>query len=145
MKKLVFLFVCLFAVQTLVWADGEKPIQVDQMPKRAQQFISQYFSGNAVTLAKVETDFLDKSYDVIFTNGDKLEFNKKGEWTDVDCRFSQVPADIIPAAIQSYVSKQYPNAKILKIERDSRTYEVKLSDGWEIEFDKKFNVIDIDR
>lgn len=25
----------------------------------------------------METDWFDKSYDVIFTNGDKLEFDKK--------------------------------------------------------------------
>ena len=28
-------------------------------------------------MAKMETDWFDKSYDVIFTNGDKLEFDKK--------------------------------------------------------------------
>ena len=32
MKKLVFLLVCLFTLQTVARADDDKPIQVTQMP-----------------------------------------------------------------------------------------------------------------
>ena len=41
--------------------------------------------------AVMESDWFDKSYDVIFTNGDKLEFDKKGVWTEVNCKYSAVP------------------------------------------------------
>lgn len=44
MKKLVFLLVCLFTLQTVARADDDKPIQVTQMPQLAQQFIKQHFS-----------------------------------------------------------------------------------------------------
>ena len=41
--------------------------------------------------------------------------------------------------------KQYPTAKILKIEMsDRKGYELELSNDIDIDFDKKFNVIDID-
>ena len=36
MKKLVFLLVCLFTLQTVARADDDKPIQVTQMPQPAQ-------------------------------------------------------------------------------------------------------------
>ena len=42
------------------------------------------------------------------------------------------------------ITTNYPDAKMLKIERDKYDYEVKLSNGWEIKFDMQFNVIDID-
>ena len=51
---------------------------------------------------------------------------------------------MIPAQIQKYVSTNYPDAKVLRIEKDKKDYEIKLSNGWEIKFDLKFNVIDID-
>jgi len=51
---------------------------------------------------------------------------------------------IIPAAIQKYVTTHYPDAKVLKIERDKKDYEVKLSNRTELKFDLKFNLIDID-
>ena len=85
MKKIVFLFVCLLAVSLNVSAGNDKPIQVSEMPKSAQQFIKNHFADQSVAVAKVETEFMDKSYDVIFTNGDKVEFDKKGKWTKVDC------------------------------------------------------------
>lgn len=143
MKKLVFLFVCLFALQ-VARADNDKPIQVNQMPQQAQQFIKEHFSDSKVALAKVENDFLNKSYDVIFTDGNKVEFDKKGNWKDVDCKYTSVPVAIIPSAIQKYVKTNYPDTKILKIDRDKKDYEVKLSNRIELNFDLKFNLINID-
>lgn len=146
MKKLVFLFACLFAMALSVSAGNDKPIQVTELPKAAQQFIRNHFADQSVAMAKVETEFMDKSYDVIFTNGDKVEFNKKGQWTNVDCKHTQVPQAVIPMDIQKYVAKNYPDAKVLKIEvTDRKGYEVDLSNGFDIEFDKKMNVRDIDR
>ena len=72
MKKLVFLLVCLFTLQTVARADDDKPIQVTQMPQPAQQFIKQHFADSKVALAKMESDFFYKSYEVIFTNGNKV-------------------------------------------------------------------------
>ena len=87
MKKFAFLFVCLFAMSLNVLASNDKPIQVTEMPKAAQAFIKSHFADQSVAVAKLENDFMYKNYDVIFTNGDKVEFDKKGNWTNVDCRF----------------------------------------------------------
>mgnify|MGYP000350887300 FL=1 len=144
MKKLLLLFVCLFTLQTIARADDDKPIQVSQMPQKAQQFIKQHFAGSNIAMAKVESDFLQKSYDVIFTDGNKVEFDKKGNWTEVNCKFSVAHQGILPFPIQKYTATNYPDAKVLKIERDKTDYEVKLSNGWELKFDSKFNLIDID-
>lgn len=146
MKKLAFLFVGLFVMTLTAWAGNDKPIQVSELPQVAQQFIKKHFADQSVAMAKMETEFMDKSYDVIFTNGDKVEFDKKGKWTNVDCRHTQVPAEVIPVDVQKYVTQNYPDAKILKIEvTDRKGYEIDLSNGFDIEFDKKMNVIDIDR
>lgn len=146
MKKFVFLFAFLFAMALNVSAGNDKPIQVNELPKAAQQFIQNHFANQSVAMAKVETEFMDKSYDVIFTNGDKVEFNKKGQWTNVDCKHTQVPQAVIPMDIQKYVAKNYPDAKVLKIEvTDRKGYDIDLNNGFDIEFDKKFRVIEIDR
>ena len=145
MKKLAFLIVCLFTLNMTVWAGNDKPIQVTEMPKAAQEFIKSHFANQSVAVAKVETEFMDKSYDVIFTNGDKVEFDKKGKWTNVDCKHTQVPVAIIPNAIQQYVGQHYPDAKVVQIElTDRKGYDVDLNNGFDLEFDKKFRVVDID-
>lgn len=144
MKKLLLLFVCLFTLQTIARADDDKPIQVSQSRRRHSSSSNNTLPASNIAMAKVESDFLQKSYDVIFTDGNKVEFDKKGNWTEVNCKFSVVPQGIIPSPIQKYTATNYPDAKVLKIERDKTDYEVKLSNGWELKFDSKFNLIDID-
>ena len=92
----------------------------------------------------MEKVFLDTRYDVVFVNGNGVEFDKNGEWTELDCKRSSVPTKAVPAQITKFVKESHPNATILKLERDRYTYEVKLSNFWEIKFDKQFNVIDMD-
>ena len=146
MKKWTILFVSLLVMGVTAWAGNDKPIQISQMPQMAQQFIQKHFTNQAVAVAKMESELLDKNYDVIFTNGDKVEFNKKGQWTKIDCKHTQVPQEVIPVAIQKYVSQKFPNSKVVKIElTDRKGYEVDLSNGFDIEFDKKMNVIDVDK
>ena len=146
MKKIAFLFICLFTMSLSVWAGNDKPIDMTEMPKAAQTFIKTHFASQSVAMAKMENEFMSKSYDVIFTNGDKVEFDKKGNWTNVDCEHTQVPVAIIPQAIQQYVNKNYPQAKVVKIEKNDRKgYDIELSNGFDIEFDKKFRVVEIDR
>lgn len=144
MKKILLLLVCLFSLQTVVRADDDRPIAVTQLPASAQQFIKKHFAGNQVAFAKMEKDWFSKSYDVTFTNGNKLEFDEKGEWTEVDCKYTSVPAAIVPKAIADYVAQNYKEVRILKIDRDTRDYEVKLSNRLELKFDLQFNLIDID-
>lgn len=144
MKKILLLLVCLFSLQTVVRADDDRPIAVTQLPASAQQFIKKHFAGNQVAFAKMEKDWFSKSYDVTFTNGNKLEFDEKGEWTEVDCKYTSVPAAIVPKAIADYVAQNYKDIRILKIDRDTRDYEVKLSNRLELKFDLQFNLIDID-
>lgn len=144
MKKLLTLMLCLFSLQMVVRADNDKTIQINQLPKKAQLFIETHFSGVKVAYAKEESELLDKNYDVVFTNGNKVEFDKKGEWKQVDCKQSELPAGIVPEKIKDYVTENYSGEKMLKIERDKKTYEVKLSNKLELKFNMKFNLIELD-
>lgn len=144
MKKLFLLLGCFFAFATLVMADNTKPIQLGQLPTPAQTFITTHFKNHKVAFAKVETEFLSKTYEVIFTNGEKVEFDRSGGWIEVQCKTEGVPAAIIPAAIRDYVEQNYPETIIQKIERDKHDIEVQLSNHWEIKFDHEMRVIEID-
>ena len=145
MKKLMFIAaVLLFVVSAPACADNDRPVAVSQLPQTAQLFVKNHFPKEKVAYAKQERDFLEIQYEVVFTNGSKLEFFKNGEWKEVNCKYSAVPKAIIPAQITAYIDEYYPGAVVVKIERDSREYEAKLTNGLEITFDTAFNVIDID-
>lgn len=122
----------------------EKAIQADRLPKAALATVKAHFPGRKVALAKVKTELFSKEYTVIFTNGEKIEFDGRGRWTEVKCKRSAVPSSLVPQAIARYIRGNYPDCRILEIERDDDEYEVKLSNYVEITFDTDFNVIDID-
>ena len=145
MKKLLILAAAVFALGTsTVSADNDRPISVSELPEKAQQFIRQYFPNEKVSFAKMERELFDTTYEVIFTSSSKVEFLKNGDWKEVDCKYSTVPAAIIPQQIAQYVSQYYPDTSVVQIDRDKRDYEVKLTNGLELTFDLKFNLIDID-
>ena len=143
-KAQILLLFCALFVQATAFAGIDKPVTFEQLPMAAQQTIKKHFADRQIALAKMEMEFLGKSYDVIFTNGDKIEFDGRGKWTDIDCKRSQVPDALVPTAIGAFVKKNYPQATILKIEWNRRTYEVELSNRLELEFDTSFRLIDID-
>lgn len=128
-----------------VHADDDKPIQFSGLPRTAQQFVMQNFADKKVALAKMESDFFGKNYDVIFVNGDKVEFDRSGNWKKIKCKYSQVPASLVPNSIMVYVRDNYPECKIIELEKEGNTYEAKLSNGWELKFNKNFELIDLDK
>lgn len=140
---MLFALALLFASPASANTDGGKAISPGKLPQAALQTINTHLPGRKIAIAKVESELFSKSYTVIFTNGEKIEFDGRGRWTEVKCKRSAVPASLVPAQIAQYIRANYPDCRILEIERDDE-YEVKLSNHVEVTFNKKFEVIDID-
>lgn len=143
MKKFLIIVLSLVVFSSPVMADDDKPISVAQMPKQAQEFIAEFFPGIQISVAKQEGR-LDKNYDVIFCNGDKVEFDRNGVWTNVDCKYTFVPEGIIPAPIAGYIKKHFPETKITQIEKDDRRYDVELSNNVDLTFNKSYKLLEVD-
>lgn len=145
MKKILFALAAIFTLGiSNVSADNDKLINKNELPVKTQQFLDNNFANVKITYAKLERDLFERSYEVVLADGTKLEFTYQGDWKDVDCRYEEVPAAIVPQPIKEYVSSNYPNEKILKIERDRGYYELKLSNRYELTFNKDYKIVDID-
>ena len=117
-------------------------VGVQQLPAPAQEVMTKCFADKTLlTILKERNE-----YEVIFNTGEKIEFNKKGEWTEVSCHTTQVPDILIPNPIKMRIMADFSNTRIVKIDRsrNGKKYEVKLSNGLEVEFDKNFNVKKVD-
>ena len=125
-------------------ADNNKPIKVTDLPLKAQIVLSQHFNNQKVNFASIESGIIDKNYDVVLQNGTKLEFDKKGNVTEIDCKQGAVPEKLIPQAINTYLQENYSGQTVRKIEFNKNEYELELSNGIDITFNKHFQVIDID-
>ena len=145
MKKIVKgLLVVAVALTTNV-ALAQKVLQVNQLPQPAQAFIQKHFDTQKVAHVIEEDEFFSsKEYKVALADGTEIEFDSKGNWTEIDSDLQPVPQAIIPNSIRQYVSKSFPNNQIVQIARSSRKYEVELTSGIDLEFDNKGNFKRID-
>lgn len=142
MKKYLFLLTAgLFSVAA---AFADRPIAVDELPAAAQKFIRTHFASSEVLYAKVDDGLFDNDYKVVFADGAAVEFASNGEWKEVECKHCAVPASVVPQAIREQVVKQFPKAVIESIDRDRRGYDVALSNGLDLKFDRQMNLVEID-
>ena len=145
MKKIMLTAALLFAGITASLADNDRPIALDKLPAAAQTFLKTHFADLTLAYAVEDPKFVGSEYEVTYTDRTEVDFRSNGEWSSVERRYAAVPASIVPAQISAYVAKSsFPNQYIKKIERDAYTWEIELSNGIEIKFDKEFRVIDID-
>ena len=96
MRFLMIAICCIVSSAISAHVDNDKPISVAMLPAKAQAVITRHFSHQRVVLAKKESG-AGKSYDVVLRNGTKLEFDKRGNLTEIDCKRGSVPgADPLP-------------------------------------------------
>lgn len=145
MKKLFLLLVMSIVGMAPMLADNDKMITREELPKEAQMFLTQHFEGIEVLYAKADRDMgVVTSYDVVLEGDVKVEFNRSGDWTSVDCEKSQVPDSVLPQEVLDYVTKRFAEAYVVEIEKGLRGYEVKLSNDIDLEFDKDGKFLRVD-
>ncbi len=145
MKKFLLIAAAfLFLGITACNADNDKIIQLEQLPVAAQDFIKSYFPGEKVNFVKEDRELFETRYEVVFASTISIEFYKDGQWKEVDCKASPLPAGICPEPIMNFVKERYTDATVNAIDWDKHDYEVKLSNRLELTFDKNFNLIDMD-
>jgi len=139
-KRLFMMLTIVFTMCMSIMADNDRVITFDQLPTQAQTLLKKHFADKVPLVVTVDWD----DYKVMYQSGEKVEFDKKGNWKEFECKTSAVPTALIPEQIKTKVKTTFPGAVILKLDRDRRGYSVKLNNGMEIEFDKKFQVVEID-
>ncbi|WP_160070222.1 PepSY-like domain-containing protein [Sphingobacterium bovisgrunnientis] len=123
----------------------DKLIDLGQLPKKAQNFIKTYSSKLSVAYVKLEDElFSKKSYEVKMNDGSEFEFDKNGEWKEIDMKRKSIPLSLIPQAIKEYVEKSFPKNNIVKLSRSSSKYEIELSNGLDLVFNSKGKFLRID-
>ena len=139
MKQLILICICFFGMQTAATAGSNKSVWIDQLPEKARVLIDTHFSGIKISYAKMDKELFDTSYEVVFTNGTKIEFNRKGNWIDIECR-NGIPEEIIPVEIMKFIHEHHPGLKVIKVEHDRSGYEVKLINSIEMKFDRRLRM-----
>ena len=143
MKRFITVFAIFAALAFSAKAD-ERPIDVGQLPKASINFLNDHFANVEVLYATVEREMLDTDYEVRLTDGTTLDFDGRGNWTEISNKRSGVASTILPSAVGEYTSAQYPGEKFIKVERNRHGYEVKLTNGLELHFTNDGKMIGYD-
>lgn len=142
MKRFFAILAALVSLPFLSTAD-DHAIPFAQLPQTSQTFVQTHFKGVNVVLAMRDFD----SYEVRFEDGTEIEFDRSGNWKEIDCKYKAVPASVvklIPAGIKSYVSSNFPQAEINQVNVKRWGYEVELNNGLELDFNKNGGFLRMD-
>ena len=143
MKRFIAILAVVFGV-TFAASAEEKAIEVSQLPKAAQEFISTHVGTVAVSSAHSDKDILDVDYEVRLEDGTEIDFDSDGEWMEVQNKHLGIPKSFIPEEIVTYAETNYAKQKIVAIDRGPRDYEIELSNGLELTFSIDGQLVAID-
>ena len=125
--KKLFLVITVISV-TSISAFAGVVIQPSGLPKAAQDFIKKSFPNDPILYAEQNR----KDFDVALQSGIEIEFFINGEWKEIKSPHQPLSATLLPNAVSNALKQKYPQASILKIEKQYSSYEISLDNRREI-------------
>lgn len=145
MKKIIALLTVALLTVSVACARDRVSRNVSDLPVGAQTMLTKYFPKTPLSHIKIDSGFLSgNEYDVVLTDGTQIEFDSKGNWKEIDCGANSVPAALILKPISDYVRANFKGQKIVQIQVERTHYDVELSSGLDLKFDRagRFQRID---
>ncbi len=144
-RKFLFALVAIIGISTTAMAGDKYAHDASVLPKAAQTTLANNFKSK-VSVVKIDKDFGRISeYEVVMMDGSEITFDKDGNWKEVEVNISKsVPSGFVPAAITNYVKANQKGQKIVGIEKTRGGYDIDLSNGVEMKFDKAGNFVKFD-
>lgn len=137
MKKLLIAIMLLAGVSSAALARNEYAHDASVLPAAAQTVIKNNFKST-VSVVKIDKDFGRVSeYDVSLSDGSEISFDRQGNWKEVETNVNvAVPGAFIPQPVAAYIAKNHKGQKVVGIEKERSGYDVTLSNGIELKFNK---------
>nr|WP_294788983.1 PepSY-like domain-containing protein [uncultured Flavobacterium sp.] len=139
MKTQIFLVIALLSLT--ISTNAQKKIEVEELPKPAQEFLKQYFSYTTIKSAKKDSEHGEKGFEVKLSDGTEVEFWKDGSYREVDGGENPIPTAFIPDNIKAYVAKNHPNEKITHIDYGHKDLDVDLTNKINLEFTRDGKIL----
>ena len=131
---------------TMVQPQAQDPAAAptaQSLPGPITAFIKQHFPNTSIVGVEPDYDNGGLEYDVYLSDGTQIDFDANHQWDQVES-MRGVPAFFIPKAIASYVRGSYQNMVITKINKEYHGYEIELSNGLDLNFDRSGRFLGID-
>ncbi len=144
MKKIFALLVALVFSVGAIYARDKVTSDVNVLPQPARTLLAKHFPKIAVNHIKIDSDVFSKDYDVVLQNGTEVSFDKDGNLKEVEAGVNTVPDGLVLKPIRQYVNSNFKGRRIVSLDVDRNSYDIELSDGLELKFDRAGNFLRID-
>lgn len=145
MKKFVMMLIMVLGLSAAAMANDTYSHDPSVLPQPARNMLAKNFK------AKVSVIKIDKTlgrvddYEVVLTDGTEISFDRQGAWDNIEtANTGAVPSALVPLAIRKHVSKNYLSVRIVGIDKERRGYDIELSNGVDLKFDKAGNFVGYD-
>ncbi|MCM1349015.1 MAG: PepSY-like domain-containing protein [Firmicutes bacterium] len=146
MKKFITAFLLLAIAIIPMAARDRVTTNVKELPATAQATLNRYFAKQKVNHIKIDhKTFGGSEYDVVLDNGTEIDFDSNGNWKEIDFGMNKVPDGILLKPIADYIKANFKGSKVTSIEVSRNKYELELSNGLDVEFDRDGTFRRIDR
>ncbi len=132
MKKILFVICATMLAFAAEAKNDEMAIEYDQIPAKAQSFVSEYFPNIAVKKSTQKFDDGIAEYTVYLKNKAVVKFDMVGAWDEVTVsKKTVIPTGFLPKKVSEALNANFADKSICKMSNDGYTYEIKFSDGSE--------------
>lgn len=105
------------------------------LPSEADNFVRNFYPQVKLVKVTVSDDGMGRIYSAYLANAHIVRFDENGEWKDVVAPGGRpIPVGITPMIIEEYISKTNIGQGVNGISRDNRGYDVRLTNGVELNF-----------
>ncbi|MBE8714546.1 PepSY-like domain-containing protein [Sphingobacterium hungaricum] len=146
MKNLLLAIPVLF-VALFTSCEKESVVSENELPATAKTFISTNFPSAKVLRVEKQTTASSNGteYSVDLDNRVEIDFDKNGNWTDVDGEDNvSLPTGFILPVIVTYIETNYASTTINAIEKTRVGFEVDLVNGLDLEFNANGEFVRLD-
>lgn len=142
MKKITaFLLASMMATTLMGCEKDDKVVKPTALPDAAQTFLNDNYASESITRVVKDYDDFSYTYEVFLSDGTFVEFNKHGEWQEVENKVAGVRQSVVPTPIWQWVAENHSGRFIKAIDRDVNDYDVELDNGLDITFDHNGNFL----
>lgn len=125
-KKLFFVFTATTVMSLSAMAGVV--IQPSGLPKAAQDFIKKSFPNDPIIYAEQNRN----DFEAALESGVEIEFFINGDWKEIKSPYKPLSQTLLPNAVSNALKQKYPQASILKIQKQYNSYEVSLDNRREV-------------
>lgn len=148
MKKIIALLAAVAMASVAFAEDIETKISQNELPEKAQTFLSTYFTDIKVKKVIKTTDLETavSEYDVVLADKTMIEFDMVGAWNEITLKNKKVvmPRFIYPKRVNETIDKQFSDKKIVKVSNDGMEYEFNFKDGSEVTINALGKVVEVE-